>query len=108
VLVTFQTYTDVKCVIILIAEKQAYLLTVEALDLQEGKSYADENGLFFMETSAKTAQNVNELFYEIGMLQEHISMSIIPYCVQEIRVKLLLRELEAGLNWTRCLNITVV
>jgi Ras-related protein Rab-5C len=39
------------------------------LGLQEGKSYADENGLFFMETSAKTAQNVNELFYEIGMLQ---------------------------------------
>jgi len=28
--------------------------------------YAQENGLFFMETSAKTAQNVNELFYEIG------------------------------------------
>jgi hypothetical protein len=94
--------------IILIAEKQAYLLTVEELDLQEGKSYADENGLFFMETSAKTAQNVNELFYEIGMRHEHISMSIIPYCVQEIRVKLLLRELEAGLNWTHCLNITVV
>lgn len=34
--------------------------------LQDGESYAQENGLAFIETSAKTAQNVNELFYEIG------------------------------------------
>eukprot|EP01018_Ginkgo_biloba_P029946 Gb_39564 [translate_table: standard] len=33
---------------------------------EEAKIYAQENGLFFMETSAKTAQNVNELFYEIA------------------------------------------
>ena len=53
---------------------------------QEAQAYADENGLFFMETSAKTANNVNgamrvcvgalptaltngrlaELFYEIA------------------------------------------
>ncbi|CAA2991553.1 ras-related RABF2b [Olea europaea subsp. europaea] len=30
------------------------------------ETYAQENGLFFMETSAKTATNVNELFYEIA------------------------------------------
>jgi hypothetical protein len=34
--------------------------------VQEGQAYADENGLFFIETSAKSAQNVNEVFYEIG------------------------------------------
>ncbi|KAL2494048.1 Ras-related protein RABF2a [Forsythia ovata] len=33
---------------------------------QEAQTYAQENGLFFLETSAKTATNVNELFYEIA------------------------------------------
>ncbi|KAL1363580.1 hypothetical protein AAHE18_03G158600 [Arachis hypogaea] len=33
---------------------------------KEGEEYAKENGLSFLETSAKTAQNVNELFYEIA------------------------------------------
>nr|XP_019709671.1 ras-related protein Rab-2A-like [Elaeis guineensis] len=32
----------------------------------EARTYAEENGLFFMETSAKTAINVNDIFYEIG------------------------------------------
>ncbi|XP_027921796.1 ras-related protein RHN1-like isoform X2 [Vigna unguiculata] len=33
---------------------------------EEGEEYARESGLSFLETSAKTAQNVNELFYEIA------------------------------------------
>ena len=33
---------------------------------QDAQSYADDNGLLFMETSAKTAMNVNEIFLAIG------------------------------------------
>ncbi len=36
------------------------------LVVQEAQSYADDNGIMFMETSAKTAHNVNELLVAIG------------------------------------------
>lgn len=34
--------------------------------LQVGEQFAQEKGMFFIETSAKTAENINALFYEIG------------------------------------------
>ncbi|CAI0392544.1 unnamed protein product [Linum tenue] len=39
---------------------------VAAEIFQEAQVYAQENGLFFMETSAKSATNVNDIFHEIA------------------------------------------
>ncbi|GAU22465.1 hypothetical protein TSUD_123520 [Trifolium subterraneum] len=36
------------------------------VEFKEARVYAEENGLFFMETSAKSAANVNDVFYEIA------------------------------------------
>ncbi|ABO97448.1 predicted protein [Ostreococcus lucimarinus CCE9901] len=37
------------------------------VEREEAEAYASENGLFFMETSAKEALNVTELFHEIAV-----------------------------------------
>lgn len=50
--------------------------------LQVAQTYAQENGLFFLETSAKTAANVNEIFHEIGKpaISKNISQHLgLPY-----------------------------
>lgn len=36
--------------------------------VKEAQAYAEDTGLLFMETSAKTAMNVNELFLAIGKI----------------------------------------
>jgi len=45
---------------------KADLVEKRKVSVEEAQAYADENGLFFMETSAKTATNVTELFHEIA------------------------------------------
>ena len=36
------------------------------VEYEEASNYAEENSLLFMETSAKNANNVNEIFLEIA------------------------------------------
>lgn len=42
--------------------------------VQDAQSYADDNSLLFMETSAKTSMNVNEIFMAIG---EHHLLNLV-------------------------------
>lgn len=56
-------------IVIALAGNKADLSASRAVDFEEAKQYAEENGLLFMETSAKTAVNVNEIFLAIGELK---------------------------------------
>ncbi|XP_027184871.1 ras-related protein RABF2a [Coffea eugenioides] len=49
-----------------LAGNKADLADSRKVTTEEAQAYAQENGLFFMETSAKAATNVNDIFYEIA------------------------------------------
>ncbi|XP_028931660.1 ras-related protein Rab-5C [Ornithorhynchus anatinus] len=53
-------------IVIALAGNKADLANKRAVDFQEAQAYADDNSLLFMETSAKTAMNVNEIFMAIA------------------------------------------
>eukprot|EP01090_Pellita_catalonica_P011709 TRINITY_DN236_c0_g1_i1.p1 TRINITY_DN236_c0_g1~~TRINITY_DN236_c0_g1_i1.p1 ORF type:complete len:202 (-),score=39.15 TRINITY_DN236_c0_g1_i1:120-725(-) len=60
-----QTKGQAKMVIALVGNK-ADLEESRRVQADEARSYADENGLLFMETSAKTGSNVAEIFESIA------------------------------------------
>lgn len=55
-------------IVIALAGNKADLANKRAVEFDEAQTYAEENGLLFMETSAKTAMNVNDIFLAIGEL----------------------------------------
>ncbi|XP_057458279.1 ras-related protein RHN1-like isoform X3 [Lotus japonicus] len=60
-----QRHGNQKLVMALAANKSD-LEPKREVETEEGEKFAQENGMFYMETSAKTAENINELFYEIA------------------------------------------
>mmetsp|Transcript_7600 Transcript_7600/g.22400 ORF Transcript_7600/g.22400 Transcript_7600/m.22400 type:complete len:208 (-) Transcript_7600:263-886(-) len=53
-------------IVIALAGNKADLSGKRAVEFDEASAYAEDNGLLFMETSAKTAKNVNEIFLAIA------------------------------------------
>ncbi|XP_028821350.1 ras-related protein Rab-5C-like [Denticeps clupeoides] len=53
-------------IVIALSGNKADLAQKRAVEVQEAQAYAEDNGLLFMETSAKTAMNVNEIFMAIA------------------------------------------
>jgi len=53
-------------IVIALAGNKVDLAPKRKVEVEEAQSYSDENGILFMETSAKTAANVNELFVAIA------------------------------------------
>ncbi|EHB02816.1 Ras-related protein Rab-5C [Heterocephalus glaber] len=53
-------------IVIALAGNKADLAPKRAVEFQEAQAYAEDNSLLFMETSAKTAMNVNEIFMAIA------------------------------------------
>ncbi|RDX66040.1 Ras-related protein RHN1, partial [Mucuna pruriens] len=60
-----QRHGNQKSVMALVANK-CDLEPKREVEAEAGEQFAQENGMFYMETSAKTAENINELFCEIA------------------------------------------
>ncbi|XP_021726868.1 ras-related protein RABF1-like isoform X1 [Chenopodium quinoa] len=53
-------------IVMALVGNKADLLDRREIPAEEGIEYAEKNGMFYIETSAKTADNINQLFEEIA------------------------------------------
>lgn len=63
-------------IVIALSGNKLDLANKRQVDVAEAQAYADENGLLFYETSAKTSANVNELFVAIGKCTDYNNLFI--------------------------------
>ena len=54
-------------IVIALSGNKADLAAKRVVEYEEAQAYAEDNGLLFMETSAKSSMNVNDIFLAIGL-----------------------------------------
>ena len=62
-------------IVIALAGNKADLANKRMVEFAEAQAYAEENSLLFMETSAKTAMNVNDIFLAIGWYRQFLTIT---------------------------------
>lgn len=85
------------CVIALVGNKDD-LAGNRAVDTEVAKNYAEENDVIFMETSAKTGHNVENLFHSIAERLPKSKREQEP----EAGFKVVKPEAEASFSWCGC------
>jgi len=59
-------------IVIALSGNKADLAAKRVVEYEEAQAYAEDNGLLFLETSAKSSMNVNEIFLAIGLFFKFI------------------------------------
>ena len=83
--------------LIALAGNKSDLEPSRAVDREMAKSYADQMGILYMETSAKSGQNVNELFHEWLSQESHVPKR------PRIAVRLPKQSKESGMDVKRAI-----
>nr|XP_055239239.1 ras-related protein Rab-5A isoform X1 [Gorilla gorilla gorilla] len=94
-------------IVIALSGNKADLANKRAVDFQEAQSYADDNSLLFMETSAKTSMNVNEIFMAIGKINIFLNDQYKQNSVKHIWFDCLFFKKFLGVGLCVCLCVCV-
>ena len=85
-------------VVVLCGNKVDLAEVKREVSAKEGKRFAEENGLMFIETSAKSGSNVNEMFKDIAKRLPAEERKMLKARLEAIRLQMEILDLENALS----------